>query len=277
MASSSYVVEPGENLILTWSSPSGETTLYPQAKIYDKSGTLMDTVSLTHLNNGVYTGNSTALSSTGNYVAIIIVYTNSGHTVTSDVDQVINEPIHCGYGFRPSFGGSSATIDYSQISKVFDDLLKKKFEEILRELEKKSEFDPKKDIVITQQSNFRWLVDKMDSLIVEMKKGVKVSVQQKDYTLTLDKISKQKDEIIKEIKNNRQDLSPLIKTISDIKIEIPDRKESFEAEKVAELVNRKNAVIFSGMIKKIETLARMIMPFLNIKNAIEISQKRNKI
>ena len=35
---SSYSVEPGETLVLVWQAADGTETLYPQTKIYNRSG-----------------------------------------------------------------------------------------------------------------------------------------------------------------------------------------------------------------------------------------------
>jgi hypothetical protein len=57
----------------------GRADLYGQARIYDISGTMISTVSLTHINEGMYGGNWSP-SLEGHYSIIAEFYLDSGHS-----------------------------------------------------------------------------------------------------------------------------------------------------------------------------------------------------
>uniref|UniRef100_A0A6H1ZXI9 Uncharacterized protein n=1 Tax=viral metagenome TaxID=1070528 RepID=A0A6H1ZXI9_9ZZZZ len=170
---------PGETLHLSWQSKLGETGLYPQAKIYDNAETLMATVNLTHRQDGLYTGTTAALNDEGVYTMQTIAYEDSGHTSQSGVDEILSETISIQYSWRPSFGSTKADIDPKVIKSAIDEALKDKLKEVMEELKKKSEFNPKSDLVKTdiKQTSLRPILDKIDKIKIPQVKVVDNSKQ----------------------------------------------------------------------------------------------------
>ena len=217
---------PGETLHLSWQSKLGETGLYPQAKIYNNAETLMATVNLTHRQDGLYTS-TTSIDSEGVYTMQTIAYEDSGHTSQSGVDEILSETISIQYSWRPSMGSSKADVDPSQIKKAVEEALKDKLEKIMEELKKKSEFNPKSDLVKTdiKQTSLRPILDKIDKIKIPQVKVVDNSKQiselknqvigaiegipktELDTTGIIGEIKKQDD---KEFKNN------IIKSINNL-------------------------------------------------------------
>lgn len=69
----------------------GKADQFPQAKVYDPTGTLDATVNLTHVAGGLYSGNWTP-SVLGVHSAQFIVYTDAGHiTENGSYDRTIDE------------------------------------------------------------------------------------------------------------------------------------------------------------------------------------------
>jgi hypothetical protein len=71
------------NLEIIVKIDDGDETLHPQAKIYDSSDALLDTITLAHVSSGIYIGVWAGSATAGEYYADYIVYTDAGHTVQS--------------------------------------------------------------------------------------------------------------------------------------------------------------------------------------------------
>lgn len=75
-------VTPGIQTVLRLTLADGATGKFPRAFVYDPSGSLDDTVDLSHVANGMYENNWTPpLDVVGQYTAVFIVYSDSGHTI----------------------------------------------------------------------------------------------------------------------------------------------------------------------------------------------------
>lgn len=71
----------GEAVILVEALPDGNTTVFPQAEVYEpSSATPVAVIDLAHQAKGRYEGTWTP-SSVGSYSALFIVYADAGHTV----------------------------------------------------------------------------------------------------------------------------------------------------------------------------------------------------
>ena len=228
------IASPGATIKLSWQQTQGDTSLYPQAVIKDSAGTTIATVSLTHDSNGLYAGTTTLLVAEGTYSCQFLPYTNAGHTTLSGVDEIVHETISIQYGWRPSFGGGGGTATIPK--NIIDPLLKilkeiaEKQEKLEIELAKKSEFNPKKDIVKTdiKPTSLRYLIDKLDKIQPQ---------KQKDYTTLIERI---KNQIVKEIQNiPKIDLEVLSSGIEKLKSgQIKD--SSFRQELIQSVNNLDN-------------------------------------
>jgi len=263
MPGSYYQVEPGETLKLFWQSSDKTSTLYPQATIKDASGTTIATVNLSHSVNGLYTG-TTTLSSTGNYTAQIIVYTDAGYTTESGVDAVVTDSICATYSFKPIFGGAPTGITKEEIEairKPLEEMIKELERKLRDELKKKSEFDPKEDLVKTDikipQINLREIKDELNKLLLEIRNKKEIKVAQKDYSSQLKKI----EALIGSIKIPEVNLLPLLESINNIQ---------FPKD---EILNLKNLVLSSG-----KELSGNIngLPFDEIKSKLDQKAKKLK-
>jgi len=252
--------QPGETLHLSWQSKLGETTLYPQAKIYDNAETLLATVNLTHRQDGLYTS-TTSIGDEGVYTAQYIAYTDSGHTAQSGVDEIISETISIQRSWRPTILNTN---DLGGISeKELDPLVKgmtllaEEMAKIKKELDKKSEFNPSSDKVKTdfQPTSLRPILEKMDN--------IKIKVPQ---------VNIDSSKIIKAIEKNKPketDLTPVISAIKNQKFPIPKVIIPNTTEKMLEVMHKnsvKRDIVVRGLINK---LMIMIKPFLKINNILE--------
>ncbi len=165
----SIVANPGAVVLLTWQSKLGETNLFPQAVIKDDSGNTKATVNLTHDSNGAYTGTTALLNSEGIYRVQYIAFVDSGHTTQSGVDEIISESISIQHSWRPSFGGGGEVVIPKEILDPIVKGMKLLAEEMMKikaELDKKSEFNPNKDMVKTdiQPTSMRPIMEKIDNI-----------------------------------------------------------------------------------------------------------------
>uniref|UniRef100_A0A6H1ZKU1 Uncharacterized protein n=1 Tax=viral metagenome TaxID=1070528 RepID=A0A6H1ZKU1_9ZZZZ len=254
---------PGATIKLSWQQNQGTTTLYPQAVIKNSAGTTMDTVSLTHDSNGLYAGTTALLVDEGTYSCQFLVYTDSGHTSLSGVDEIVHETISIQRSWRPSFGGGGeATIP----KKILDPLLKllkdisDRQDKLEIELAKKSEFNPNRDVVKTdiKPTSLRFLVDKLDKL-----KNPVVKVDTTQITSFLKKMDKRIE---------KADFTPnerrIINAISNIRFDTP--KISLDSvEQMIDEHHRQSILEDRKVSRKIDGLMRIIQPFLKINNILE--------
>ena len=84
----------GETFPITYKSPFSDTTLFPQAKIYNSAGVLQATVNLVAnaTDTSLYESTS-SLTSGGKYSVVITPYTDVGYTTKSDVEGATLESI----------------------------------------------------------------------------------------------------------------------------------------------------------------------------------------
>lgn len=151
-----YQVEPNQELILRVQLSADATSLYPQTKIYDSTNTLIDTVNLSHVNKGLYVGTWTNPGEQTKYYTQTIIYTDSGYSNESPVDRPDSDSINVGrYSAGGIFGGRSGGVARTELTKEEIEKIAKAVKEILDPtLEKKSEFNPTKDLVMISKDNF---------------------------------------------------------------------------------------------------------------------------
>ena len=264
----SIVANPGATILLTWQSKLGETNLYPRAVIKDNAGATKATVDLTHDANGAYTGTTAALNDEGVYTMQIIAYEDSGHTTQSGVDEILSETISIQYSWRPSFGSTKADIDPKVIKSAIDEALKDKLKEVMEELKKKSEFNPKSDLVKTdiKQTSLRPILDKIDKIPQKVKLPSIIKSDNSNLVRAFEKLQN-------EVKNNKTDFTPnesrIIKVLSLMKSNSNDGVFFERLEKMLEQLHIQAArrdTETKGLINKVMI---MIQPFLKINNILE--------
>lgn len=210
---SSYRAEPGSTYEILWSAPDGATNLYPQAKIYNSDDTQVGSaVNLSHVSNGAYAGTATAPAK-GNYYVIVVIYTDSGYTNQSSNDQVVIEPLYCGYEWRPSFGSAEATITQKQIDQIRKPL-EEQLDRIEEELAKKSEFNSERDKVLTdiKPTSFRGLKEELEKKLESVLMAVK-SIKFDDSGI-IEAIKSKDLEIISQIDNATKSINERFDSLS---------------------------------------------------------------
>jgi len=193
---------PGAVIAIYSQSKLGETGLFPQAKILDSDGAVKATVNLSHLSDGLYSGTGTAPSDEGYYVVQKIIYTDSGHTTQSGVDEIIKEELHVFHQQRIAAGGRAASVNLDPIFGRLDDIDK--------ELKKKSEFNPVKEKVSTD-------IDIKPTSLISVRESIKASEDK--ILAAINKNSKIIDDFGKKINANAQKIAginiPTQKDFSD--------------------------------------------------------------
>lgn len=75
----------GEAIPLQVQAGAGETDLYARVKLYDLTGSLVTTVSLSHIDNGLY-GTTYTFTSDGHYTAVYQLFLDAGFISPSTYD-----------------------------------------------------------------------------------------------------------------------------------------------------------------------------------------------
>lgn len=70
----------------------GNSSQYPQAKVFDPTNTLVATVNLTYQSGGIYAVDY-AFPSTGYYSVVYTVFSDSAHTTPNPAYSVVEEPV----------------------------------------------------------------------------------------------------------------------------------------------------------------------------------------
>ena len=196
-----YNVEPSQEMILRWQGRSTDTGLFPQVKIYDSAGALIDTVNLAHVASGLYTGTWTNEASAGTkYYTQTIVYTGSyGGTASPvyrpDSDSINIDRFSSGGVF---LGGGGKTRRFRLTKQEIEDIALVVKEKLMPELDKKSEFNPESDPVSINLSDLE------NSVIGNVKESQ-------------EKLAKQVGSVFTLLKNNSKESSQkLLKALKDI-------------------------------------------------------------
>ena len=220
--------EPGVAVPLSYTTVDRATDVYPKAFVYNSAGTEITTVNLSHIANGFYVGSYTPDGTYETLKIHYVVYSDAARTVVSDVHGGSEEFLYVKYAWKPQgFGSVSTVLSKEDINKIVESLEKTiegkiNLQEILDELRKKSEFDPKKDKVKTDIKipaiSLREVNDKLDTI----KKLTSEKAKQVDYSGKFTKIDKQfkevKELIGSEIDVIRGNTEQAIKQISAIQM-----------------------------------------------------------
>lgn len=76
-------VDNGTNLPLQVILSDGNSAMFPQAKVYSISGTLLTTLSLTNVSGGLYTNTTYTPSNATQYFSVYTIYQDAGHTIAA--------------------------------------------------------------------------------------------------------------------------------------------------------------------------------------------------
>jgi len=210
-------VEPGESLIVRIQAPDVTfTTLYPQVKIYDSTNTLVATVNLTHITNGLYTGSWTATTE-GKYYTQGLFYSDAGYTTLADVIQPDSDSIDvCHYKFRPSFGGGGGTevvvksFTDEELKKVAQEVYMKIYPELIKEIKVNVTLDDRKLNLLKNE-----IVDRINKVLISLPQDIdykKIFEFQKQIT---DSSNKKISQTILG-SSSKDELQKLISRLSDV-------------------------------------------------------------
>jgi hypothetical protein len=83
---------PGIQTQIRLQLADGKVNQFPRAFVYDGAGSLDDTIDLTHIADGLYSGDWTP-TNTGEHCASIIVYKNGSYTQVNKAYDQVCEPI----------------------------------------------------------------------------------------------------------------------------------------------------------------------------------------
>lgn len=77
---------PSETLTLSMVTADGRTDLFGRVRVYGSTGTLLDTIDLTHVAEGLYTGAYTP-SAEGYYSLVYELFFDAGYTVSAGYEK----------------------------------------------------------------------------------------------------------------------------------------------------------------------------------------------
>jgi len=139
----------------------GATDQYPRAYVYNKDGTLKETLDLDHNANGQYNVAGGSNYDAGNYSVVYKVFSDSGHATPNTDYQMDEDILHVIY---KTAGGSSQsahplTIDVKKFAKaIFGSDEFKKLKKDVKEIPSKIEKPEKQDIEKIIKSEIKKIV-----------------------------------------------------------------------------------------------------------------------
>lgn len=197
-----YNVNPNDSVLIRLQLATADTGLFPQTKIYaiDDTSTVVDTVNLDEIGNGLYGTTWTNDGVRKKYFTQTIVYTDSGYTSVHPLIRPDSDSINVGFnttGGVVSLGakaGGKVNVD-RLTKKEIEAIAKEVFEVLKPELDKKSEFNPAQDEVKTNIE-----IPKVEIPYIptteEIGKVIKVLLDSKEQTI-VNTIKQNKPEIPK--------------------------------------------------------------------------------
>ncbi len=258
-------VEPNVSLPLVYqiTDPSDSTVYYIRAVIKDSlTGNTLDTKNLVSAGSGRYTSSFYApadLSGSGRHIDVTItVYTNSGYTTVSDIYQKHIDKYLIKRPSLGSTGGGGYEVDYSKITKIVNESVNSKIEDLKK----------------IKDENLPLIIEKIDSLekIVSTPELPKED-KPIDFTPVLAYIDLAIKSISDKVDNKEvtksTDLSPVLDSISSIMNAISDLKNFID------ILNSKNST--ANQTKEVKDIIETSISTA-IENALKsINEKYNKI
>lgn len=209
--------EPNQDVLITGQLGYSDTGLYLKALIYDIQDLtiVIDTLYLDEIGEGAYAKKWTNPGALTKYWVRIFVYTDAGYTTISDIDRPAEISINIGrYQGGGYLGGTGGKVIRTSLTEEEIEKIAKRVKEILQpELDKKSEFNPKSDIVKTEDK----IIDNSELLtaISGIKMPTLPEIPRYDETRVITEVLK----AIKQIKTSdySRDLNEIKILISKIK------------------------------------------------------------
>lgn len=258
-------VEPNVSLPLVYqiTDPSDTTTYYIRAVIKDSlTGNTLDTKNLASAGSGRYTSSFYApsdLSGSGRHIDVTItVYTNSGYTTVSDVYQKHIDKYLIKRPSLGSTGGGGYEVDYSKITKIVNESLSSKIEEI------KKIKDEKLPLIIEKIDSLEKIVSTPE--LPKEDKPIDFTPVLAYIDLAIKNISDKVDN--KEI-TKQTDLSPVLDSISTIISSISDLKNFID------ILNSKNST--ANQTKEVKNILETSISTAIADALKSINDKYNKI
>jgi hypothetical protein len=93
-------IKVGDNIPISLQLVDGNVSRYPIAKIYNSSFTLLNTVNLNSVGNGLYSPSTPEVMPNSQFVTVqYITYTDSGHTTLDPINGLVSEIIEADSGY----------------------------------------------------------------------------------------------------------------------------------------------------------------------------------
>lgn len=148
--------QPNQDVLLSAQLGLNDTGLYVKASLYkiDDLSTAIDTVNLDEIGNGAYAKKWTNNGEIAKYWVRLFVYTDSGYTTLSEIDRPAEIMVNVGHYQGGGYIGAATGRTAIRLKDLTDEEIKRIAKavkkELQPELDKKSEFNVKKDTVKTE-------------------------------------------------------------------------------------------------------------------------------
>lgn len=207
-------VEPNKSTILHVQLGTTDTGLFPQVELFDIDDldTVLETVNLVERSRGLYNLKWTAGSILTVLQGQTTIYTDTYGGTESPIDRPVPFTINVGrYSTGGVFFGSGGkkTLRTSLTQEEIKRIVKALMEKLNPILDKKSEFDPKTEIVMTDLEPINDTVRDCQYSDSELIKAIA------ELKTILDESQYDDSELVKLIGDSKYDDSPLIKMIKD--------------------------------------------------------------
>jgi hypothetical protein len=251
-----YNVRPNEDVFIRIQLAKTDTGLYPQAKIYaiDAPTTVVATVNLAEIGNGLYGLVWTNNGEVKKYFTQTIVYTDSGYTSEHPIIRPDSDSINVGFTttggvFGKARSGGVVHTRTGLTKEEIDRIVRALFEKLKPELDKKSEFNPQTDQVITEKADLSSLEDRIEEgkieisdIVIPLKNEFEIRIMQ----------------VIQNIEDNKFDYSKL-KDYSDDFKGITKKLTDYFGD-------------FQKFIKKLDTFSNQISALSFTGDLVEINE-----
>jgi hypothetical protein len=246
-----YKTAPGDTVIISHTLYDRNEEQYPQCKLYDSSGTLRQTINLSHIADGHYQGTVTPTGAYKHLTGNVVVYDDSGHTSINETYESTDVVLFVEYGYRHAMGAAPAGIDKRDI-KAITDIIEKLIDEKLKKiLDKIKTFDPTKekvdanvniqkevtDLKKFMAGQFSFLKDELPEIPNLTDNFLSIQNQ----IIALKRYMPQKQ---KEI-----DMKPILEGIGELKLDVKNSENKKATNEALDKIREKIKQILEGMPK----------------------------